>query len=139
MCAHSSRPGWWGTHCPMILTSAVSFKVLDQLENQTPVWKYLETGLPSESCLNDYERLGFFIGFHTIVQGRISLDLVEYIKMLTLFQQLSKKRIKSTGMIWKGLLCFNNCETTWSVKLWPYITYNAFHILKFLKFLIYLV
>jgi len=30
----------------------MSFTLLDQLENLTPVWKFVEAELPSEPCLN---------------------------------------------------------------------------------------
>ena len=43
----------------------MSFKLLDQLENLTPVWKFVEAELPSEPCLNNLERLGFVICLYT--------------------------------------------------------------------------
>ena len=42
-----------------------SFKLLDQLENLTPVWKFVEAELPSEPCLNNLERLRFVICLYT--------------------------------------------------------------------------
>jgi len=39
----------------------MSFKLLEQLENLTPVWKFVEAELPSEPCLNNLERLRFVI------------------------------------------------------------------------------
>ena len=38
--------------------------VLDQLENLTPVWKFVEAELPSEPCLNNLERLRFVMFLH---------------------------------------------------------------------------
>ena len=43
----------------------MSFKLLDQLENLTPVWKFVEAELPSEPCLNNLERLRFVICLYT--------------------------------------------------------------------------
>ena len=55
------RPrGRWACYLT-ISTSAMSFKLLDQLENLTPVWKFVEAELPSEPCLNNLERLRFVI------------------------------------------------------------------------------
>ena len=51
------KPKWWGTHCAPIFTSVVSFKVLNQHENRTPVRKYVEIEQPSISCLNSLKRL----------------------------------------------------------------------------------
>ena len=51
----------WGTYCPMI------FKVLDHLENLTPVWKYVQVERPSVFCLNNLERLSFVKCLHTKV------------------------------------------------------------------------
>ena len=41
------------------------FKVLDQRENLTPVWKCVEMELSSVSCLNNFERISFVICRHT--------------------------------------------------------------------------
>ena len=40
-------------------------KVLEHLENLTPVWKSVEIQLPSVSCLNNLERPCFVINLHT--------------------------------------------------------------------------
>ena len=53
-CYH--RPGWWVTRYSSIFTSDVSFKVLDQLENHTPVWICFEMELFSVSYLNNRQR-----------------------------------------------------------------------------------
>ena len=37
----------------------MSFKLLDQLENLTPVWKFVEAELPSEPCLNKSGKTSF--------------------------------------------------------------------------------
>ena len=44
---------------PTIFTCSMSFKVLDQLENQTPVSKCVEIELSSVSCLNNLDELRF--------------------------------------------------------------------------------
>ena len=65
----------------------MSFKLLDQLENLTPVWKFVEAELPSEPCLNNLERLRFVICLYTkdlLLQGIIRLFFVLYIKRLTI-------------------------------------------------------
>ena len=49
----------------MIFTSAMSFKVLDQLENWTPVWKWVETELPSVTSLNNLDGFSFIIYLYT--------------------------------------------------------------------------
>ena len=73
----------------MIFASAMSFKVLDQLENLTRVWKGVVIELPSVSC---WENLESFISwyvfsqkiFYYIIQCMILQDLVKYMKMLTI-------------------------------------------------------
>ena len=67
-------PRGWETRFSMIFTSTISFKVRDQLENLTPVWKFGEIELPSVSYLNNLERLNFAIYLHakifsSIIQG----------------------------------------------------------------------
>ena len=59
------KPRLWGTNGSMIFTSFLSFKVLDQLENLTPVWKSVEIELSSLSILNSLERLNFVKCLHT--------------------------------------------------------------------------
>jgi len=59
----------------------MSFKLLDQVENLTPVWKFVEAELPSEPCLNNLERLRFVNVFTqkifcSIDQGIIRLFFV---------------------------------------------------------------
>ena len=56
---------WWGTLNSTTFPSAMKFKVLDQLENLTPVWKSINFELPSLSCLNDLKRLSSVICFRT--------------------------------------------------------------------------
>jgi len=50
---------------PYNLHKCHEFKLLDQLENLTPVWKFVEAELPSEPCLNNLERLRFVICLYT--------------------------------------------------------------------------
>ena len=52
-------------HGSTIFTRTMSFKVFNQLENLTPVWKYVEIELSPVSCLNNLERLNFVICLHT--------------------------------------------------------------------------
>ena len=59
------RPKERGAGYPTTFTSAVSFKVLEQLENVIPVCKRVEAKLNFCTLLNDLERLGFVICFHT--------------------------------------------------------------------------
>ena len=47
----------WGTSSTTIITSVMSFKVLDRLENLTFVWICGEIDLPSVSRLKNLERL----------------------------------------------------------------------------------
>ena len=58
------KPRWWGLCCATIFTSIMSIKVLDQLENLTRVWKYIEIEVPSLSFLNNLKRLSFGIYLH---------------------------------------------------------------------------
>ena len=41
----TERPRWWRGGCPTIFTNTLRFKVLDQLENLTLVWKSIEIEL----------------------------------------------------------------------------------------------
>ena len=66
-----------------IFTSAMSFKVVEQLENLTPIWKCVEAELPSLPYLNNLEKLGFVKYFHTnifclIDQYMISFYFISY-------------------------------------------------------------
>ena len=73
---------WWGTCCSTIFTSFMSFKVLDQLENLTPVWKCVEIELPSLCSLNNLLRLSFVICLHAKdLLHHLKLHLVNDIKM----------------------------------------------------------
>ena len=45
----------------MSFASAVSFNVLEQIEDLTPAWKCVEAELPSVHCLNTVKRPGFGI------------------------------------------------------------------------------
>ena len=61
LCDHRSR--WW-TCCCTIFTCAMSFKILDKLENLIPVWKCVDIEF-LYVCLNNLDRLSFIICLHT--------------------------------------------------------------------------
>ena len=63
----------WGTHWPTIFTNAISFKVLQQFEYLTLVWKCVEIELPTVFFLNNLERFSIVIFVYT-------KDLLNYSK-----------------------------------------------------------
>ena len=52
-----SRPRWGGICCPTVFIRAMSFQVFKQLENLTPIWKFVE--IEFSSVLNNLEGLTF--------------------------------------------------------------------------------
>ena len=122
---------WWATRYPTSFTSAVNFKVLDQLENLTPLWKCVETRLPSVPCLNNPERLSLVICLHTkdLLLHLPSHDVPIFclVYQNSISQQLSEKRtrIKSTGKIWEVATLFQQWYNTpsLSIHLFLYLTF----------------
>ena len=91
-------------------TNAMNFKVLGQLENLTPVLKWVEIEL--SFAVSSYVFTLKIFAF--IVQSMIMLYLVKYIKMSTIFKQFSEKekRIKSRGKIWEAVALF---QQLWNI------------------------
>ena len=112
------RPRWWGTCCLVIFTSTMNFKVLDQLQNLTLVWKCLEIEFPSVSYWNNFEKVSFVICLHT-------KDLLHHPRHdFTIFGWICHNVNYFPAIIWKEkknkvnresserpLLCFNSYET----------------------------
>ena len=53
------RPKRWGTYFLTISKIDMSFKMLDRQQNLTPLRNWVETELPSLSCLNNLQRQTF--------------------------------------------------------------------------------
>ena len=89
-----------------VLTSALNFNVLDQLENLTPVWKCIWTELHSSvSCLNNFDRLCFVMSSHKISSVPSSKTFISHYFTWNInvnnfpAKPEKRNRIKSTGKI----------------------------------------
>ena len=58
------RPRYWRTRSQTIFTNIINFKVLEQPENLTHIWKFVEIEHPWISCLNNVGRLSFIMYSH---------------------------------------------------------------------------